>query len=845
MQEGRFIFCTLGFHDILFIVFFKKFIIIIVLISISIYLLGIEVLAKQGDYVPGEVVIKLKENAKKGIIKLSTGKLQVRRLPKLKEITQKYGLLEIDELIKNTGITVQSVKRKYLKRQSRAPKGVKSVDFSLFYHLKFPQAIDLEALLKELNAVDGIEYAEPNYYYYKFYTPNDTYYNEENTLEKGYKDQWALYRMNISKGWDTVQSGKTAVVAVVDTGIDYNHDELKNVVWTNSGETPNNGIDDDGNGYVDDYYGYDFGDNDGDPSDIDGHGSHVSGVIAAETNNNDGIASVAAFRCQIMGIKVFADGASDTTLVRLSKAISFAITNGADVINFSLGGTYSKTFTSSVENAVSNGIAVVAAAGNGGSDNIGDNLDVYPLSPVCNDGTSTQNYIIGVSAIIRDDTLADFSNYGSYIDLAAPGYDILSVRGTGTNMNSDVGTIYSKDSRFIRASGTSQACPLVSGVVASMISSNPNLTYDEIKTILFDSATDLGTSGRDTYYGYGLIEAFKSIGKSDTSPPTINHAAVAKGDIGNVITMNTFIVDNVNSSVTGNIIPSANLYYLSYKGSVPSGSYTAVVMTKDGINYTGDIPPQSSDVSSIRYYFEAYDANPDNTVKLPTNAPTAYYNMVLQDLSGPTIAFEDEAGDYVSTDGTFVVDMSDNVTVSTNSIAVGIIKGTSVTTYNIVTNPSIVSYANGKVSIDLSSLNLDAGSYTIRVYGVDTSGNSSTASLSVNLSDTTTTLELFGPEGTGTPPLNYPNPFNPLSESTRIAFQITKSVTSIDINIYTISGELVRSLTGSNAAGYQTVEWDGKDEMGSVVPNGVYLYRIVVDSGSDSLLSKGKIAVIK
>ena len=833
-------------NDILFLVLSKKLFILFIITVVM--LIHLKAYSAPYNYVPGELIIKIKSNAKDNIHKLSSGEIRIGSYSKFKEIKDKYKLIKIENLFKEQGtITKQSIKKQMEKRKLRAPKSSKKINLSLFYHMKFPETVDIKKVISELNSMPEIEFAEPNYYYHLYSVPNDPYFSYVNNLETGYYDQWGLYRVDIMKSWDTIQLKSTPIVAVIDTGIDYTHQDLENVVWVNTDETAGNNVDDDGNGFKDDVYGYDFGNSDGDPYDVDGHGTHVAGVIAAETNNNVGI-SAAGIHCKIMMLKVFADGGYNTTLQVLSNAVNYAINNGADIINFSLGGTYSQTFTQTVENAVNNGLVVVAAAGNGdanGNDFIGDNLDIYKVSPVCNDGTSTQNYVIGVSAIDRSDVIAEFSNYGSYIDITAPGFDILSARGTGTNMNNDVSTIYKKDLKYIRASGTSQACPLVSGIIANMLSSNPALTYDQIKNILFTTAIDLGTAGRDTNYGYGLINAFRAVGMCDVAPPTINHTALVQGDIATSISVNAFIIDNVNSTSTGNIIPSANLFYLSYIGSVPQGSYASVQMEKNGTNYTGYIPPQGQTITDVRYYIEAYDANPNNTVKLPSNAPVSYYNIVLQDLSGPRIISSIKDGDYISSTGNFTVNVNDNVSVSENTIAFGIIKSGITTTYNIVNNSNIVTYINGQASINLGLLNLDPGSYSIRLYCEDTSNNSSVTQFNVNLSNVSTTLSIIGPEGSGSSPLNYPNPFNPLTGSTRIAFQITKAVDSVEVNIYSISGDLIRSLIGATQPGYQTVEWNGRDESNNIVPNGIYLYRIIVTSGSETILGKGKIAVLK
>ena len=286
---------------------------------------------------------------------------------------------------------------------------------------------DVPAAIRDLSALPEVEYAEPNRVVRAFYTPNDSYFASSGAWGQGFLDLWGLQKLQISTAWDTTK-GAGAVVAVIDSGLDYDHADIAANVWQNAGETGNdsqgrdkrtNGVDDDGNGLVDDWHGYDFitangGIGDNDPMDDNGHGTHVAGTIAAVANNAMGVVGVAPL-ARIMPLKVL-DSAGNGNLDDIVRAIYYAANQGAGVINASWGGTTSEPIRS-LADAVSyahdsKGVVFVAAAGN-------DNLDV---------GTPESGYYpanlrdaIAVAASDENDTKAPFSNYGVLVDVTAPG----------------------------------------------------------------------------------------------------------------------------------------------------------------------------------------------------------------------------------------------------------------------------------------------------------------------------------------------------------------------------------------------------------------------------------------
>ncbi len=287
------------------------------------------------------------------------------------------------------------------------------------HHLKLPKGLTVEEALGIYLEDPDVEYAEPNYYYYATTTPNDTFFGQ----------LWGLHNtgqsMNGTSGtadadigaqeaWGITTGSSDVVIAVIDTGVDYNHPDLSANIWTNPGEIAGNGIDDDGNGYVDDVRGWDFVDDDNDPIDSNDHGTHVAGTIAAAGNNSTGVTGV-SWAAKIMVLRFLDVFGSGTTADAVS-AIEYANAKGAHVINNSWEGA---GFSQALKDAIdASSAVVVCAAGNDGTDN--DSSPHYPASYVSSN-------IIAVAATGQDDNLAYFSNYGAIsVDVAAPGTNIFS-----------------------------------------------------------------------------------------------------------------------------------------------------------------------------------------------------------------------------------------------------------------------------------------------------------------------------------------------------------------------------------------------------------------------------------
>jgi subtilisin family serine protease len=321
------------------------------------------------------------------------------------------------------------------RRQSPIP-GIQSIRqhrHLMIDHARLPETISVEEAIRVLKRDPNVRYVEPNYVRKTLVIPSDPLFPTQWALEnvgQSIQGHSGTPGADISAldGWDREQGDSSVIVAVIDTGIDWGHPDLISNIWLNAGEVPNNGIDDDGNRFIDDVRGWDFVNDDNDPLDSNGHGTHVAATIGAEAENDIGCVGV-AWNVKLMPLRFLNSNGIGFVSDSL-RAIEYAITNGAKVINASYGGgEYSQAEFDIVADAQSAGVLFVAAAGNEGSNN--DLNPQYPASyrtsRLSGDQTVLKN-IISVAASDQMDALASFSNFGSsLVDVAAPGVRIHNV----------------------------------------------------------------------------------------------------------------------------------------------------------------------------------------------------------------------------------------------------------------------------------------------------------------------------------------------------------------------------------------------------------------------------------
>jgi len=371
--------------------------------------------------------------------------------------------------------------------QSTTLKRISSISV---YQLQIPEDVSVEEMLYLLEQNPDVEYAEPNYFRrLAQVTPDDPFFS----------DQYALYNpggvfgppsspqsgteradIKAREGWEETWGNDSVIIAILDTGADFNHPDLDGQLFSN---------------------GYDFINDDPDPIDDHGHGTIVAGIAAAETNNGEGIAGV-AWNCKILPIKIV-DNTGWTDVSTEIDGINWAILNGADVINLSLGGPgVSQSEQDAIRAAYNSGIVVVAAAGNDGV------TTYYPAAyPECMAVASTNSSDERVTFLnTATDPLPWESNYGPEIDVAAPGDWVLSLYPTSLTIPPFL--------PYIWASGTSLSTPHVAGLAALIRSIKPELSAEDIMNVIRYTADDVNSAtyeGRDDDIGYGRINMERAL----------------------------------------------------------------------------------------------------------------------------------------------------------------------------------------------------------------------------------------------------------------------------------------------------------------------------------------------
>lgn len=319
----------------------------------------------------------------------------------------------------------------------------------------------MSASLAQYRSNPWVAYAEPDYLAYGEFVPNDPYYAS---------NQYGPQKIQADLAWDITTGSPNVIVAVVDSGADFSHPDLQGKLIA----------------------GWDFINNDADPTDDQGHGTHVAGIVGAATNNGEGVAGI-GYDTKLLVVKVL-DASNSGTYSGIAQGIVYAVDHGAAIINLSLGGTsFSQTLLDAVEYAWSHGVLLVAAAGNYASSN-----PFYPAS---------FEHVMGVAATDANDSRWSSSNYGSYISVSAPGVNVYS-----TNWNKTSGTGYGY------RTGTSMATPHVSGVAALLLAQDPSRSNVQLRSIIESTADDLGAAGWDAYYGYGRLNAYRTVTSGGGAP---------------------------------------------------------------------------------------------------------------------------------------------------------------------------------------------------------------------------------------------------------------------------------------------------------------------------------------
>ncbi len=553
-------------------------------------------------------------------------------------------------------------------RDRRAPANAVMPDLSNVYVVEVPASSDIEAVVQEFQSDSHVEYAQPDYIMETTMVPNDPYYSSSGSWGQNYDDLWGLKKIQAEQAWDITQ-GEGVVVAVVDTGVDYNHPDIAANIWTNPGEIPDNNVDDDANGYVDDVRGWDLttcpspfllgiifpGCLNNDPMDKMGHGTHVAGIIAAVGNNDIGIIGVAP-KAKIMVVKVMEGG--NGSLSMLASGIIYAAQNGADVINNSWGCTGGCPSNPVAEDAVRTayalGAVVVFGAGN-------DTADISQYSPQ----NMTNPKPVVVAAVDHLDQWSDFSNFGTLADVAAPGGDsedspvnspfrnILSLRASSTDVYGDGMCIVNAE--YYRARGTSTAAPYASGVAALVLAHHPMFHNEWVRQVLRSSADDVMNFGFDTLTGAGRVNAARAVTITLTGLDLV--ITSVSGPVGAVggdnVTLNFEVK---NQGIDGAPDGFGMGFYLSSDGGITTSDIFLGARLYGGLNAGGTFAgavtvPIPRNLSEGTYYVGAV-IDHDNSIAETdetnnwlagnTVTVTGVADLVMTQLRGPASAVNDE-----------------------------------------------------------------------------------------------------------------------------------------------------------------------------------------------------------
>lgn len=502
------------------------------------------------EYVPGELVVKFKSESASAVIhdvasslreRRSFAEITADRSASLDAVLGKHGVTEAASLLRDRDALSTVSAKALLRSRVTVPLRLRAAslgsavpsrnvspgalpntlspnasarnlspleDLVNVYRFRLPAGSNLDAAIADLRSDPHVEYVHPNYVAHLDYAPNDPYFSSSGSWGQPRADQWDIKKTRVPLAWDSAR-GAGVVVAVVDTGLDLTHPDIVGNVWTNAGEVPNNGVDDDGNGYVDDVNGWSTYLRSNEVYDQPGHGTHVAGTIAAQDNNGIGTVGVAP-DAKIMPVQVFS-AREVADVFTLSQGLVYATQNGADVINNSWSMCRDSCPSAPlVEDAVraahAAGAVVVFAAGN-------SSADVRNFAP------QNMPEVIVVSATTPSDTRATFSNFGT-VDVAAPGsgdpadpgiyegkYGILSLRSAGcVETNAACAPELIVGDQYARMGGTSMAAPQVAGAAALILSLHPEYSQEQVRQVLRRTSVDVGSAGYDADFGYGRLD---------------------------------------------------------------------------------------------------------------------------------------------------------------------------------------------------------------------------------------------------------------------------------------------------------------------------------------------------
>ncbi|MFH1283878.1 MAG: PKD domain-containing protein [bacterium] len=480
--------------------------------------------AKRPKHAEREIIVKFKQSP--ALVETDQEGVIITGMPSIDSLSKKHKIKSMKKLMKRHRKAIDTMGKESGRKPPKNKKDKISEEkkhkkikdaynkhgLDKIYIIRINDERELEKLMRNLRNDPNVEYAEPNYQVQIDAMPNDP----------GFSELWGLHNVGQTGGignvdidaplaWSIETGSKDVIIAVIDSGVDYTHEDLAENIWINENEIPDNGIDDDENGFIDDIRGWDFYNNDNDPMDDNSHGTHCSGTIGAVGNNNTGIVGV-NWNVSIMPLK-FLDASGSGWTSDAIECIEYATLMNADIMSSSWGSEgFSQALKDVIQAASDAGILFVAAAGNGYAD-----TDVSPYYPSCYDVPN----VVSVAALDHNNQKPGFSNYGlESVDLGAPGVDIYStVPGN----------------RYAENSGTSMACPHVSGVAGLIKACFPEAASDQIKARLLASVFPCEALEGITVTG-GRVNAYSCL-EDDTVPPFAVNDLFASNPTVNSVTL--------------------------------------------------------------------------------------------------------------------------------------------------------------------------------------------------------------------------------------------------------------------------------------------------------------------
>lgn len=516
------------------------------------------ILNENRAFLPNVVVVKFKDRRSFG------------------EEASATGLPSLDGLLNRYRVTVM---KQFVKESFIRPEIDRSVAMESIYNVFYSAEASALEVARAFASDPHVEYAEPKYLYEINDIPNDALYSSMPQFP----------HVQAPAAWDVIKgSAGNVVIAVVDGGTDWDHQDLLANIWINADEIPNNGIDDDNNGFIDDVRGWNFANNSNDPTglpntpDNAAHGTHVAGTAAAVTNNGIGVASI-SWNCVLMPINA-SSPTSDRLIAYGYDGITYAAANGAQIINCSWGGAGNPSSLEQdvINFAYANGALIVAAAGNSGVNN--DQTPHYP---------SNYNHVLAVGATgTANDTKASFSNYGVTVDVFAPGVNIYS-------------TVPNNGYQSAFWSGTSMASPMAAGLAGLVKTLNPGYSVDQLREqvrVTCDpiDAANPNFSGR---LGKGRINALRAV--TNFSIPAVRIKDVS------------FIDSGGNGIINAGETIDLTIRFINYLAAAGS---VAIMLTESDNNITVTNPNAtipaiaSGGVESANFQFTVANGTPDGYI---------------------------------------------------------------------------------------------------------------------------------------------------------------------------------------------------------------------------------------